>query len=199
MISTLTKLTDQRFLHSGITWQQFKSIQSGFVDAPGIRLFYYRGELEILSTSPEHEIVKSQIGHLVEDYFVEKGIEFTPTAQMTQEQEGEASLQADESYCLGGLKQPPDLCIEVVITSGGPNKLRRYLVLGVPEVWLWEDGLFSLYHLRGDRYEQILRSELLPDLDIGLLSRCVIMTSKVEAIREFRKHLISSGSNSVGS
>ncbi|NEO02578.1 MAG: Uma2 family endonuclease, partial [Moorea sp. SIO3I7] len=77
--------------------------------------------------------------------------------------------------------------IEVVFTSGNQSKLNRYQALGVPEVWFWEDGVFALYHLRSDGYEKISQSEVLPDLDIDLLSRCLMMASKVEAIRHFRQ------------
>lgn len=178
---------DQRIIQHGRTWQQFKLIQEGFANSPGVRLFYYKGIIEILSVSPEHEIFKTLIGLLIETFFVDKGIEFTPTGSMTQEREGEASAQADESYCLGELKPVPDLSIEVVFTSGGPSKLERYRALGVPEVWFWEDGLLMLHHLREQGYERIYRSEVLPELDIDLLNRCVLMSSRVEAVREFRR------------
>jgi Uma2 family endonuclease len=187
MTQTIDKPKDQRFTHSEISWQQFKSIQDGFNNSPGIRLFYYRGLLEILSTSPEHEIIKGNIGFLIEDSMLSQGIDFISTGSFSIEKEGEASVQADESYCFGEQKPVPDLAIEVVITSGGQDKLKRYKALGTKEVWFWEDGLFALYHLRTDGYERIYKSELLPDLDINLLTRCVLMTSRLEAVREFRK------------
>ncbi len=180
-------IRDQRIIQHGRTWQQFKLIQEGFANSPGVRLFYYKGIVEILAVSPEHEIYKTIIGFLIETFLVERGIEFTPTGSMTQERAGEASAQADESYCLGELKPVPNLSIEVVFTSGGSDKLERYQALGVPEVWFWEDGLFTLHHLREQGYERIYRSEVLPDLDINLLARCVLMTSTVEAVREFRR------------
>ncbi|MFB2897173.1 hypothetical protein ACE1CI_30020 [Aerosakkonemataceae cyanobacterium BLCC-F50] len=67
------------------------------------------------------------------------------------------------------------------------RKLTRYKVLGVPEVWFWEDGLFKLYRLQESGYEQIERSEILPDLDIDLLARCVMMASKLEALKAFQQ------------
>ena len=141
----------------------------------------------------EHEFFKTFIGLLIETFFVEKGIEFEPMGSMTQEIEGEVSAEADESYCIGEFKPIPDLAIEVVFTSGGPNKLVRYKALGVPEVWFWEDGLFSLYHLRSADYDRIDRSQLegLKDLDIDLLTQCIWMaqTSKVEAVRTFRRSI----------
>lgn len=197
-----TFATDRQFVHTGVNWEQFKLIRSGFADSPGIRLFFYKGELEILAVSPEHEVFKSIIGHLVETYLVDREIEFYPTGSMTQEIEEVVSAQADESYCLGedksqsakqGTNPTPNLSIEVVFTSGGTSKLNRYRALGVPEVWFWEDGVFALYHLRADGYEKIDRSEVLPELDLELLSRCVLMaaTSRIEAIKEFRRGIAS--------
>ncbi|NET62647.1 MAG: Uma2 family endonuclease [Symploca sp. SIO2E6] len=187
MIQTLSKPKDQRLTHSRISWQQFKLLEQGFADSPGIRLFYYRGEVEILAVSQDHETFSRFIGILLAIYFEEKGIEFTPTGSFTQEKEGVASAQADESYSIGKLKKTPDLSIEVVFTSGNLSKLNRYQELGVPEVWFWEDGLFTLHHLREDGYQRIYTSEVLPDLDMDLLTRCVLMTSTVEAMRFFRK------------
>jgi hypothetical protein len=72
-----------------------------------------------------------------------------------------------------------------VFTSGGKRKLTRYQALGVPEVWFWEDGVFGLYHLRSHAYEKIDQSEVRPGLDINLLSRCLLMASRVEAVKKF--------------
>jgi Uma2 family endonuclease len=187
MTQTLIKPTDQRLIHSGVSWQQFQLIQSAFSDSPGIRLSYYQGEVEILAVSQDHEFFGRFIGILLAEYFVEKEIEFYPTGACTQEKKGIASAQADESFCIGGQKETPDLSIEVVFTSGTLAKLKRYQELGVPEVWFWEDGLFTLHHLRESGYERIYRSEVLPSLDIDLLARCLLMTSRVEAVREFRR------------
>ena len=189
MTQLLEKPKEQHFFHSGVEWDRFKSLQDWFSDSPGVRLFYYQGEVEILSVSPEHEIISRIIGSLVIAYFEEKGIEFTPTGSFTQEKTGVASAQADESYFIGNLGTTPDLSIEVVISSGA-DKLPRYLALGVPEVWFWEDGLFTLHHLHGKSYDRIYRSEIpaLAELDMDLLTRCVLMaqTSRLEAVRTFR-------------
>jgi Uma2 family endonuclease len=187
----LERTTDQSMIHADRTWEQFKLIQRGFEASPGVRLFYFNGTIEIFMPGRLHELFKSLIGMLLEIFFIENGIEFEPTGSMTQEIEGEVSAQADESYCIGESKTPPDLSIEVVFTSGGSHKLKRYLALGVPEVWFWTDGLFTLHRLQGDRYEPIKCSEIpeLANLDLNLLTRCVLIgeTSRLEAAREFRK------------
>lgn len=199
MTATIPRLpeqsTESRFIKTGVSWEDFKAIQQGFSKLPGIRLFYYRGELEILGTSPEHEIVKGNIGFLVEDHLLTTGVEFVATGSFSQEREDEAAAQADESYCFDEQKPIPDLAVtissyakgnEVVITSGGPSKLRRYRALGVKEVWFWEDGVIEIHYLEGDDYKRISRSRFLPDLNTEHLAMCAAIVSRPEAVRQFR-------------
>lgn len=188
-----TPAIDRYIVYSGITWQQFKLIQSGFAESPGIRLFYYNNTIEILMPGRTYEFFKSIIGMLIEIFCIEMAIEFEPTGSMTQEREGEVAIEADESYCFGKSKPTPDLAIEVVFSSGNLNKLQRYQVLQVPEVWFWQDGVFSLYHFRDNHYEAVIRSEIpeLVNLDIELLTRCILMaqTSRLDAVTEFRRRI----------
>ena len=172
------------------TWEQFKHIQKGLEDSPGVRLFFYEGVVEVFMPGQPHEIFKKVIAALLEAFFFEWNIRIIPTGSVTQEQEGVASAQADESYCFGEAKPIPDLSIEVIFTSGSIAKLRRYQALGVPEVWLWEDGLLTLHRLGENGYTRIYKSQIpeLEKLDIELLSRCVLIgeTDWLEAMRMFR-------------
>ena len=184
---------DSRIVHYGITWQQFKLIQAGFAGSRNLRLSYYDGTIELLMPGREHEFFSRLIGFFIGLFCLEKNVEFEPLGSTTQEQENEVSLEPDESYCFGTSKPRPDLAIEVIFTSGNANKLERYQVLEIPEVWFWEDGVFHLYRLRDRGYESITRSEIpqLATLDIDLLSRCVLMaqTSRLEAANVFRNAL----------
>jgi Uma2 family endonuclease len=184
---------DQHLIYSGITWEHFKLIQAGFAASTGVRLFYYQGTIEIIMPSRAHETVSRFICVLLSIFCMEYNIEFEPTGSMTQQREGEVTIEPDESYCFGTSKQIPDLAIEVIFTSGSPKKLQRYLALEIPEVWFWQDGIFSLYHLREDNYEAIAQSEIpqLKELDIDLLTRCVLIaqTSRLEAANTFRNAL----------
>ncbi|MEO0488604.1 MAG: Uma2 family endonuclease [Cyanobacteria bacterium P01_A01_bin.123] len=187
--------SDQRIVHSGITWQQFKLIRSGFGDTRNVRLFYYDNTVEILMPGRDHEFFKSIIGFLLELFCLETDTEFEPLGSTTQEREGEAAAEPDESYCFGESKPTPDLVIEVIFTSGSPNKLNRYRALQIPEVWFWEDGVFSLYRLRGFEYEPITQSGVpeLGTLDMTLLTRCILIaqTSRLDAAKTFRQALKS--------
>ncbi|GAP95628.1 Uma2 family endonuclease [Leptolyngbya sp. NIES-2104] len=190
MTQVLSKNLDQRIVIPG-TWEHFKLIQKGFEEAPGARLAYYKGTIEIIMPGENHEYFSHIVGYLLTTFLLGLGIEFKPTGAKDQEKPGEVSAQADQSYCLGNFKPIPDLSIEVVFTSGGEKKLARYRALGVPEVWFWQDGVLKLHHLRENEYQRISRSELpgLDQLDINLLQRCILIaeTDFAQAVRVFQE------------
>ena len=188
---TVSPAAEQHFTWRGLTWHQFKAIQTSFDDVPGVLLFYCEGVLEIVGISKPHEAFQSIIGVLLAIYFEVREIEFFPSGAYSQIIEGVVEYQSDLSYCFGTDKDVPDLCIEVVITSGSPIKLQKYRLMGVPEVWFWEDGTLQLYRLRELGYERIASSELLPELDLSLLKRCILFASPLEALKEFRKGISS--------
>ena len=175
---------DIRTIQPGRTWDQFKHLQKGFENTRGLRLFYYNGTIEILMPGEAHELFKSVIGFLIETFLFSRGIEFKPTGSMTQEKEGIAAAEADESYQIDGYR----LSVEVNFTSGDAAKLERYQALGVDEVWMWEDGFLVVYHRQASprgQFEAVDRSGIpaLADIDLNLLSACILLgeTSRIQA------------------
>jgi Uma2 family endonuclease len=182
--------SDQRIIYAERTWEQFQLIRAGFTEARGIRLFYANQWVEILMPGQPHELFKSIIGLLIETFLIARNCEFEPTGAMDLVREGIVFAQADESYSFPKKQEMPDLAIEIVFTSGNLSKLARYELLGVPEVWFWEDGALALYHRRSLGYEKIDRSELpaFQGLDIQLLTRCILLgeTSRLSAVNAFK-------------
>jgi Uma2 family endonuclease len=85
-----------------------------------------------------------------------------------------------------------------VITIFSWKRLKRHHRLGfyfsdrsIREVWFWENEEISIYHLRDANnpetiyYEKINQSEILPELDLALLTRCLLMSSSLEAMTTF--------------
>lgn len=183
-------------LFEGLTWREFKAVEQ-LLDRPGYRLSFLDDVLEIRRMPGEpHETVKKRIAALLELYLLMVGFDFTPTGSMTLESEvGRVKREADESYKLAPGRVRPDLAIEVVVTSGGIDKLAAYQRLKIPEVWFWEDGLLEVYHLRGEgdqlRYERVTASEEVSGIDLALLSQCILMVNHVDAIKTFQQSLRS--------
>jgi Uma2 family endonuclease len=180
-------LAEQRLILPGYyTWEQFEAIESLMADSRGLRITYLDGWIEFMTVGEEHESFKKALAILLEAYFFDLGIEFFPVGSATRRDRArDVSFEPDESYYIGSRKEHPDLAVEVTITSGSTNKLAKYLRLRIPEVWFWENNRLAVYRLREDDYEQVSRSEFLPELDLELLVRCVLMPSRIEARTEF--------------
>ena len=182
-------------LFHGLTWREFRAVEQ-LLDRSGYRFSFLDGVLEILKMPGElHETTKKRIAGLLELYLLLAGFDFSPTGSMTLESESkQVKREPDESYRLKPDSKHPDLLLEVVVTSGGLNKLELYKRLKISEVWFWEDGVLDLYHLRQDgemlSYEKIAQSEEVPGIDLELFKRCVLMNSHVEALKVWQKAIV---------
>ncbi|MEZ2229787.1 MAG: Uma2 family endonuclease [Microcoleus sp.] len=189
LLEEIGTLGEQRFVLPGYySWEQFEALESLMADSSGLRITYLDGWIEFMTLGEAHETISCILNFLLQLYFCEMGIEYIPVGSATRRNRAkDVSFEPDESYYIGEKKEHPDLAIEVTITSGSTNKLAKYLRLRIPEVWFWENNRLSVYGLREDNYEQVSRSELLPELDLELLVRCVLMPSIIEARTEFLK------------
>lgn len=183
-IQVKTHRGDIRTIQRGRTWEQFKHLQKGFENTRGVRLFFFNGTIELLMPGEAHELFKSIIGFLIETFLFNRGIEFKPTGSMTQEKEGIAAAEADESYEIEGMK----LSIEVNFTSGDASKLERYQAIGVDEVWFWEDGVLAVYACQAETFQQCDRSTIpaLAVVDLAVLANCILIgeTSRIQAAQK---------------
>jgi Uma2 family endonuclease len=185
-------LEDQRVILQGASWADYQRLLALRGESAVPRLTYLEGRLEIMSPSRAHEIDKSMIGCLVEAFCMETGVGITPYGSWTLERKDvERGLEPDECYVLGDDADPqvPDLAIEVIRTSGGISKLEVYRKLGVREVWLVRRRGFELFALRGDRYEPIAASELLPGLDLSVLVELLDVRPMTSAVAAYRQRL----------
>lgn len=112
----------------GVSWERLEIIESALSEIAGVRLTYLDGTLDIMAPlSPEHEDSKSTIGLLLEAYLRQKGIRFYVRGGPTLGKRAVGARgEPDESYNLETKKDVPDIAIEVVITSGGVDKLTKY-------------------------------------------------------------------------
>lgn len=182
---------DQRIVLRDVSWEQYEALIALFGDdPPGIRMAYLEGALEIMSPSRKHETIKTVVARLVELYALERGISLTGLGSTTFRRAAkERGVEPDECYCVGEDKEFPDIAFEVVLTSGGVNRLAIYAGLGVAEVWLWRNGIFEIYRLGPTGYERRERSGLLPELDFAQLVPLVEMQDQTRALQTFRDAL----------
>ncbi|WP_437762060.1 Uma2 family endonuclease [Sorangium sp. So ce764] len=185
---------EQRFVMHDVPWQTYVRLRDE-LDTPGLRMSFCEGTLELMRPSTDHEVAKKSIARLIELFALERDVPLYGYGSTTFQREAKSrGLEPDECYCVGGtLKEFPELAIEVVLTSGGLDKLPVYSGLGVREVWFWERDAFHIHALRGEQYEPIAASELIPDLDLVALARFVRWPDQHESVKAFRSWLRDGG------
>lgn len=188
LIQTKDADQDQRFIVNQVSWDDYARLLEQYAENSQIRFRYLRQQLEIMAPGSHHEFIKKAIGILLEAYFLEKGIRFYPLGSTTFRSNSQLKgIEPDQCYCLNTRKIIPDLAIEVVITSGGLNALEIYQSLQILEVWFWKNSKLSLYYLRGEKYQEVERSVLLPDLDIPQFNEWILFDEVFDAVQQLRQ------------
>ena len=174
-------------LHN-VGWKDYVLLRD-VLDGPGVRMSYLGGSLELMSSSPEHELWKTNIARLVELYAHVRNIDLRGYGSTTFKSEAtERGAEPDECYLIGKkLAGVPDVVLEVIRTAPLLDKSAIYAALGVPELWIFRNGAFTVHAL--DRasaaYAMVPSSVFLPDLSFDLLARFATREDTGQALREF--------------
>lgn len=189
MVAPIARPPDeQRMLLRNVGWKDYVILRD-VLDGPAIRMTYLGGALELMSPSPEHELWKTNIARLVELYAHMRRIDLRGYGSTTFKSEAaQRGAEPDECYLIGTkLADVPHIVIEVVRTAPLLDKLAIYAALGVPEVWTFRDGAFSVHVI--DRasatYAVVPSSLLLPELDFTVLAGLATREDTAQALREF--------------
>ena len=181
---------EQRQMITGVSWENYQVLLDNLGDNRQYRVTYLDGVIELVSPSRSHELYKTIIGSLLEAYFQENRIRYFPLGSTTfRKPVKKGGTEPEESYCIGTEKELPDLAIEIIVTSGGVDKLEVYQILGIKEIWFFKNNQFEVYILQGENYQQSLESELLPNLDVSILAEYAIAPDPLQAVLAFRERV----------
>lgn len=174
-----------------VTWREYEALLAMRGERSIPRITYLRGVLELMSPSRYHELDKKKLARLLEAWAEEKGRVLEGYGSWTlKNSKEERGAEPDECYTVGRTassdEDRPDIAIEVIWTSGGLDKLEVYRKLGVREVWIYERQTLRFFELRGDEFEASPRSELLPDADPELFTRCMQEPTQSAAVQAMR-------------
>ncbi len=149
---------ESRFLIDNIDWAGYKLLLQAFGDG-GPRMSYLDGMVELMSPGPIHEQYGHILGTMVTILTTELNIPAKAQGSTTfKRRNKKRGLEPDRCFYLASLEllrgqdlktlktlPPPDLVIEIEVTSPLLDKLEIYAGLGVPEIWRHNaDGLTIL-------------------------------------------------------
>lgn len=203
MVTTSTP-AEQRVLLRNISWQLFESLLVELGEKRSTRLAYYEGKLEFMTPLPEHENSNRLIERLIVTLIEELNLEYNPFGSMTLKRPDiRAGKEPDSCYYIQNEAKvrgkteidltedpPPDLALEIDITSSSLNQFDIYADLGVPEIWRYDGRKLQIYQLQNGNYLECKNSptfSLLPAIRVDqYLQECKTL-GVMTAVRQFRE------------
>lgn len=193
-----------RILLDNISWQTYETLLEALQDQRGLRLTYDCGKLEIMSPLDPHEGYKKLVGRCVETVTEELDINIRSLGSRTcRRQDLAKGLEPDQCYYIfnearvRNLEQidldrdpPPDLVIEIDITSSSLDRMSLYRALGVQEVWCYDGERLQFYTLQEQSYQVVEYSPTFPFLSPNDILRFIEQRATIgetAVIRSFRQ------------
>jgi Uma2 family endonuclease len=192
---------ERRVVLENIRWATYEALLGDLGPHPGKRLVYDRGLLEIMTTSPFHEHIKTLLHDFVRIITLELGVAIFSLGQATWKRKDlERGFEPDGCYYLGNeavpqatdeidldTAPPADLVVEVDISRSSVNRRALYAAFGIRELWLFDGERIRFYKLRRDaKYVAIARSLAFPFLLSDDLDRFLAMRSTMDETRLMR-------------
>lgn len=201
-VSPTAKSTLDYIVLSGVDWGMYASLR----DAPQndrLRMTYDDGDLYLMSPGKLHERIGDLLLWMIHTWVDYHRIPIGNTGSTTLRSELlDRGFEPDKSFfiqneaAVRGLDQhdpqrdpPPDLTIEVDVTSLSNVRMPIYAAFGVPEVWRWRDDELTVFRLDGSVYAEIDHSIALPGFPVKLAAATLDRrneTDETSLIAEFR-------------
>jgi Uma2 family endonuclease len=195
----------------GISWETYQSLVLELESQPSKRLTYDNGLLAISMPLPPHERYKRWIGRFVEALTDALDIEICSLSASTWSRKDLAKgIEADECYYIQNeavirgrldidlaIDPPPDLAIEIDITSPSLPRLPIYGALGIPEIWRFDGEVIVFLALIEGEYQEVPASVSLPIVTPEILQHWLIQattmgeTSWAKAVRRWVEERVS--------
>jgi Uma2 family endonuclease len=184
---TIASKRADRVLLYNISWEQFENLLKDLGEHRAARVAYDNGTLEIMTPLPEHEYYKEVISDLTKDIAQELERDYESFGSTTWKREIRmAGLEPDNCFYFQNVDAvrgrldvnltqdpPPDLALEIDVTSKSLNRFPIYARLGVPELWCYDSGELKIYHLQASEYIEAEISLVFPNLPIKELPQLI--------------------------
>ena len=185
-------LDDVEYLYlEGVSWELYEHLLK-LTEHRRLRLTYDNGELEIMSPLPQHERVKIAIGKMISAILEALDVPYDELGSTTfRRRVKKKGLEPDDCFYIQtqpliarkdridlAKDPPPDLVIEIDITSLSIPRLPIYAALGVPEIWRYDGSRLQCLQLHKDDYRDVECSIAFPRLRVADLESFIRMAEQ---------------------
>src|SRR5438045_1012466 len=167
-MTTVLSPPEQRVTLHNVSWETYERLLADLQDSSAPRMTYDRGTLEIMSPSSEHERYNRTAAQIVEELAVEMDLNIDSLGSTTFRREDiDRGFEPDSCFYIRnavrvrGKKRidltvdpPPDLVIEIDITSPSLDKFPIFAKVGVPEVWRYDGQKLTILEIAEGAYRE---------------------------------------------
>jgi Uma2 family endonuclease len=177
-------LIEQRVMLHDVPWDIYEGLMRAQEDSSTPRFTYEDGQLEIYMPSQKHEKIADFLADIVKTAAEEYGLEVLSLGSTTfKKQEARKGVEPDGCFYLQsydavfGMENidlaafPPDLVVEIDVTSPSLDRFPIYAGFRVPEIWRYFNEKVGIYILHGGEYIAAESSAALPALAGADLTR----------------------------
>lgn len=181
-MTTVTR-ADQKVILYGVSWETYQRLVDEH-HGRGTRFTYNAGDLEIKVLSARHERPSRSLEYLVNILAEELDLDVVQVGSTTfQREDLKKGFEPDSSHYFTLARElegreldpatdpPPDLIIEVDVTSPSLPRFPIYAAFGVPEIWRYDGKNVAMYRLEGGRYVEMSSSIAIPPLNAEVATR----------------------------
>ncbi|MEH2346630.1 MAG: Uma2 family endonuclease [Nostoc sp.] len=194
---------EQRTVLHNVSWETFEALLRDTGEDRGSRFAYDCGVLEIMTPLFEHENPKIQFDRFIFALAEEVGVEIKSAGSTTLKRKiSKRGIEPDTCYYIRSesivrgrmtlnleTDPPPDLAIEIDITSSSVNKFGIYSALGVTELWRYDGQNLKFYQLIEGQYIECKFSIAFPIISVSEISRFIEQSKsmgEIALLKSFR-------------
>ena len=169
---------------SGLSWQEYEDVLAQIQNYLHVRLSYAEGRLHVMTVSAEHEKYARFLEQLMTVIKLRWRLNILSFGSATMKKtaarkglEPDACFYVQRAGLIGKRLQldfdqdpAPDIAVEVDVHHESQIKFPIYGALDVPELWLYHNGLLTIYLLEAGQYVEAATSQALPMLSSAILT-----------------------------
>lgn len=186
------------------TWQDYQQLVQQLGDRQIPRIKYRSGEILLMAPLPKHGRGADVIAAVVRVLLEHLELDYTAFTPITMELPEVSGIEPDYCFYIDhwaavvgkdriewGVEPPPDLVIEVDVTSY--TDVNDYLPYRFGEVWLFKRNQLTIYRLQDEGYFILPISRYFPNLEVSELIQASLQLSYEQntgvALRALRQRL----------
>lgn len=183
-MATVSAPVEHKVILKRVSWETYQRLLAEHQDVSGTHFIYDEGILEIMVLSARHEQPNRILALLVEVLAEEFGIDVCAVGSMTFQRENlRKGFEPDSAFYIAHATEvegtevdpagdpPPDLIIEVDVTSPSLPRFPIFAAFGVPEVWRYDGSRVTIHRPEGGRYVEVASSPAFPPLTAEIATR----------------------------